>query len=543
MNPASIPWLPWSTDAFQQAHAGGRPVLLSIVARWSAACRAMETEVFATPAVVAAVQAHAVPIRVDADQRPDIADRYGLGGWPTTVWLTPDGEMLRGGTYLDADTLATALVDVASRFARDRVALVQHAAAARTRRQRTRDDLTRSSASSSSSPGAASLPSRGAASRAAQLASTLDTIRDYILREFDPDEGGFGREAKFPLAAPILFALRAGVLASDAELIVVAETTLDRMAHSALSDARDGAFHRACGNRDWTGADPARLLDVQAEMIDTYLESWRLLHHDRHRTRAIAALEYVDRTLREREGRRAGGRAGGPPGDRAGGAFYHYELEPAHHASLSPASTRSHPQRRDAFEPDPLIVVESNARMMRVLTRASETLDDPRWILAAVEVAERLLPIVYVRASGIAHYIANERPYVFGLLADSIQMASALLDLGDAAGQGVYVELASELAHSCVRRLWDRASGGFVDRIRTTAGAGDVGLLGEPLKPYVVNVEAARLLARLAARTGDTSLATRAREAARYVAAASAREGILSSEYGLLLLELDQNGL
>jgi uncharacterized protein YyaL (SSP411 family) len=542
MNPASIPWLQWSTDAFQQAQAGGRPVLLSIVARWSAACRAMETEVFATPAVVAAVQAHAVPIRVDADQRPDIADRYGLGGWPTTVWLTPDGEMLRGGTYLDADTLATALVDVASRFARDRVALVQQAAAARTRRQRARDDPTRSSASSSSSLGPAPLPSLAAASRAAQLPSTLDTIRDCILREFDPDEGGFGREAKFPLAAPILFALRAGVLAPDAELIVVAETTLDRMAQSALSDAHDGAFHRACGNRDWTGADPARLLDVQAEMIDTYLESWRLLHHDRHRTRAIAALEYVHRTLREREGARAAWHPGGP----AARAFYHDEFEPdhhAHHADLSPASTHSHPQRRDAFEPDPLIVVESNARMMRALTHASQTLDDRRWILAAVEVAERLLPIVYVRASGIAHYIANERPFVFGLLADSIQMASALLDLGDAAGQGVYVDLASELAHSCVRRFWDAAAGGFVDRIRTTAGAGDVGLLGEPLKPYVVNVEAARLLARLAARTGDTSLATRAREAARYVASVSARQGILSSEYGLLLLELGQNNL
>src|SRR5262249_8600222 len=158
------------------------------------------------------------------------------------------------------------------------------AAAARIQRRRARDGRSPSSASSSG------------ASSAAQRASTLETVRECILREFDPDEGGFGREAKFPLAAPILFALRAGMLASDPELIVVAEMTLDRMAQSALSDARDGAFHRACGNRDWTGADPARLLDVQAEMIVTYLEAWRLLHHDRYRTRAIAALAYVERT-------------------------------------------------------------------------------------------------------------------------------------------------------------------------------------------------------------------------------------------------------
>jgi uncharacterized protein YyaL (SSP411 family) len=509
-----LPWLSWSTDAFQRAHRTHRPVLLSIVTGWSAACQEMDAGVFAQPAVAAAVEAHAVPVRVDADLRPDIADRYGLGGWPTTVWLTPDGEMLTGGTYVDAGTLASTVVDVCARFQRDRTALVRHAAAARAARQQ----------------------ARVAAAAAAGPPMTLAAIRDGLIREFDPEHGGFGRAAKFPLAAPILFALRAGVLADDAELIAVAEHTLDHIADGPISDSRTGAFHRASAHADWTEPDPARLLDVQVEMIGVYIEAYRLLHHDRYRARALAALEYVDQHLREREH----------------GAFYHFETT-----------------RDDAR----LIVTESNARLIRTLVRASDVLGDNRWILAAVDVAERLVPAVYVRASGVARCLVpaapnpaaaraadaasalgaagaaggardaagRERAAGFGLLADTIFMAAALLDLGEAAGQGVYVELAEELGRSCVRRFWDVGAGAFGDRMRTTAGAGDTGLLGEMVFPFVANVEAARLLGRLAVRTQDAGLGSHARDTLRAVGVAACREGILSSEYGLLLLELGQN--
>jgi uncharacterized protein YyaL (SSP411 family) len=538
MNLPALAWLPWSTDAFQRAHAGGRPLLLSIVARWSAACREMDVAVFARADVIAAIATHAVPVRVDADQRPDIADRYGLGGWPTTVWLTPDGEMLSGGTYLDADTLVRTLQDVAARFQRDRAALVQHAAAARAHR-RVRRAAPGDVAASAITPAADADDATARAGNDADAgddaearAQTLEAIRDAIVREFDPEHGGFGRDAKFPLAAPILFALRAGVLTSDPDLLLVADTTLDRIADSALSDPRDGAFHRACAQRDWTDPDTARLLDVQADMIALYLEAYRLRHHDRHRTRALAALRYVDETLRERL--ESGAR----------GAFYHSE-------PLAP-------------DDDPLIVTESNARMMRTLVQASHTLDDTRWILAAVDAAERLLPIVYVRASGVAHCLrrrgredrgartdaattpalaalrgpaGREQPHVFGLLADTIAIAAALLDLGEAAGQQVYLELAEELTRSCVRRFWDADAGGFIDRLRTAAGAGDVGLLADPLKPFAANVEAARLLARLGERTRDPLFAARARETRGYLATVAAGEGILAAEYGLLLLE------
>ena len=535
-------WHPWSTAAFQRAHASGRPVLLSLVTGWSAACSEMEANVFAAPAVAAAIEAYAVPVRVDADVRPDIAERYGLGGWPTTVWLTPDGEMLSGGTYIDAEVLIARLREVAEKFARDRVALAQHATAARTQR-------------------------RAPAARLTASEITLDDIRERLLTEYDEEHAGFGREEKFPLAGPIRFALQTG----DPDLLHIAVRTLDRIAESEISDHKTGAFYRSA-DRTWTNPDRAILLDVQADMISVYLEAGEALGVDAYRERALAALEFVHRQLRTRDG-----------------AYHHYRGGP--------------------------VLTDSNARLMRCFVRASQWLGDNRWILAAVDIAEHLVVKVYARASGVAHCLTTsatprptddraaegpatpsvrpggmagevatsvrphglsprpvddragegladphtirpggiagevatsvrphlqqraERPSVFGLSADSILMAAALLDLGEAVGQNVYVELAEELTRSCLRRFWDPTAGALVDRLKNAAGAGDVGLLGESLRLFGINVDAARLLHRLAARTDDQQLAARAQALRHYVGVTAWNEGILSSDYGLLLLE------
>lgn len=460
-------WHPWSTAAFQRAHASGRPVLLSLVTGWSASCVAMEANVFARPAVAAAIEAYAVPVRVDADVRPDIAERYGLGGWPTTVWLTPDGEMLTGGTYVDAEVLIARLRDVAERFQRDRVALLQQATAARAQRR---------------APGEA---------RATASEMTLDDIRERLLTEYDEEHAGFGRDEKFPLAGPIRFALHTG----DPDLLHIAVRTLDRIADSEISDQQTGAFYRSA-DRAWNNPDRAILLDVHADMIGAYLEAAEALGVESYRARALAALAFVHRELRT-----------------PAGAYHHYPTGP--------------------------VLTDSNARLMRCFVRSSHFLRDDKWILAAVDIAEHLVVKVYARASGVAHCLTDdrERPSVFGLSADSILMASALLDLGEAAGQHVYIELAEELTRSCVRRFWDPAAGALADRLKNAAGAGDVGLLGESLHLFGINVDAARLLGRLAARSQDQQVAARAQELRHYVGVTAWNEGILSSDYGLLLLE------
>ena len=183
----AIRWRAWGADAFAEAHAARRPVLLSIHVAWSAACRQMDDETFADPAVVALVDDRLVPIRVDADQRPDIGERYSLGGWPTTVFLTPDGECLGGGTFVEPDRLRAALEDVSASFESRRDEIWRSGLEARRRRAAT-------------------------VHASAGLDDTAPARVAMRLREtFDETWAGFGLGVKVPDEAPLAFALRHGV--------------------------------------------------------------------------------------------------------------------------------------------------------------------------------------------------------------------------------------------------------------------------------------------------------------------------------------------
>src|SRR6476646_4218878 len=113
-----IDWQPWNSNAFAQAARERKPVLLSIAATWCAACHEMDRTTYADPEVAAIVRERFVPVRVEADRRPDINDRYNLGGWPTTVFLTPDGGVITGGTFVPAPTMPGVLARVAAEFDR-----------------------------------------------------------------------------------------------------------------------------------------------------------------------------------------------------------------------------------------------------------------------------------------------------------------------------------------------------------------------------------------------------------------------------------------
>ena len=107
--PHPIPWLEWGADAFVRAVAEQKPVLLAIGAAWCRWTEEMDRVSYRDPAVVRLVTERFIPIRIDADRRPDVSERYTLGGWPTTAFLTPTGDILGGGTYLEPGPLVHSL--------------------------------------------------------------------------------------------------------------------------------------------------------------------------------------------------------------------------------------------------------------------------------------------------------------------------------------------------------------------------------------------------------------------------------------------------
>jgi uncharacterized protein YyaL (SSP411 family) len=251
-------WLPWHADTFARAARERKPVLLSISASWCRACHEMDRTTYADPAVIDLATRRYVPVRVDTDQRPDINDRYNLGGWPTTAFLTPDGALLGGGTYLDAARMAGVLRQVADAFAR-----VSDAG----------DPLRL--------PIDETEPIPGAAVDASQVFDTFD-------REF----GGFGIEPKFPLTSPLILALSLYRDEPDERYRVIVERTLDAIAEGGLCDRASGGYYRYATTRDWQLPHQEQLLETNARLLAAFAEAASTLGRgvDRERTQRLSSF-------------------------------------------------------------------------------------------------------------------------------------------------------------------------------------------------------------------------------------------------------------
>src|SRR6266540_2655844 len=166
-----VAWQPWSSAAFARARAERKPVLLSISATWCHSCHEMDRTSYSDPFIATLINERFVPIRVDADDRPDISERYNLGGWPTTAFLTPEGQILAGGTFVPVERMPGVLAQVAEAFA-SHIGDVE-----------------------SDGPDAAVDTGSDALNEADLTARVFAT--------FDELHGGFGVEPKFPLIAPL----------------------------------------------------------------------------------------------------------------------------------------------------------------------------------------------------------------------------------------------------------------------------------------------------------------------------------------------------
>ena len=269
----TIAWLPWSADAFAQARDECKPVLLSIVTAWSQSCRDMDETTYADPAVARLVDEAFVPVRVDADRRPDISERYSLGGWPTTAFLTSDGAIAGGGTFVARDRMAAVLQQGGAGF-RDAGG---RGVAARPL-QRRRRDAGRSSGAVSPCPRPGSSTSCSAT--------------------FDEEFGGFGIAPKFPLdgADPS----RAGPLSRGRRPRCRGTSPRDRSRRwgGGRSTTRATAASFAAPTSA-TGRHPHRekLLEVNAALIGLYVDASEVLGYERYADRAHDALRYAQNWL------------------------------------------------------------------------------------------------------------------------------------------------------------------------------------------------------------------------------------------------------
>jgi uncharacterized protein YyaL (SSP411 family) len=241
---AEINWHAWSKDAFDEARSAGKPILLSISAVWCHWCHVMDETTYSHPSVIELINRDYVPVRVDNDVRPDINQRYNMGGWPTTAFLTPSGDILTGATYLPPDQMASALVRVSDYYRGNQAEIATRVLEARKR--------------------AASGVARSAGSLDSKL---VDEVVGAVRNAYDSEYGGFGGSPKFPQTDAILLLLEQSALRSDPELRKMATHTLEAMYGGGTYDHVEGGFFRYSTTQDWSVPHFEKMLEDHAGLV------------------------------------------------------------------------------------------------------------------------------------------------------------------------------------------------------------------------------------------------------------------------------------
>jgi uncharacterized protein YyaL (SSP411 family) len=289
-----VDWYPWGPEALEKARTEDKPILLSIgyaACHW---CHVMEHESFEDPSTAAKMNENFVSIKVDREERPDLDAIYmdavqemnGHGGWPMTVFLTPDGRPFYSGTYFPKEdrhglpAFTRVLGAIAQAWREQRAAVEEQGS----------DVVQR-------------------IGRISALRESGDPLSEEVLLQaqaglrqaFDPAWGGFGSAPKFPQPMTIEFVLRCHLRGYEGSLEMI-ERTLDRMAVGGMYDHVGGGFHRYSVDERWHVPHFEKMLYDNAQLALLYARAWQVTGRERYRRVSRETLEYLVRDLRHPQG-------------------------------------------------------------------------------------------------------------------------------------------------------------------------------------------------------------------------------------------------
>ncbi len=540
-------WYPWGDAAFERARREDKLVFLSVGYSTCYWCHVMEREVFADPVIAAQLAKDFIAIKVDREERPDVDEIYmqathiltGSGGWPNSVFLTPDGKPFFAGTYFPPEdargrpgfpSVLARLVDV-WRGEREKVERVAAQVA----------------------EGIARIADQGAKGGTPPPPEvSLRSALDALGQSYEAEHGGFGRRTKFPRPPALELLLTALERESNPKLLGMLVHTLDEMAFGGIYDHLAGGFHRYSTEPTWSIPHFEKMLYDNAQLLSVYARAYTLTGQPLYRDVVTQTIAYLDREMSHPEGgffsaqdAQVGGSEGASYvwtrdeirevlGDRAGAFLDVYELVPMREhpgggvlrvgLPLAPklaryeaenaaellqrfAPDRAQLLARRAERPQPLrddkVLVAWNALAIRGLLDASAALDDPAPRERAARAARFLLARLRsddgtLGRSYIAGQVREE-----GVLDDYAFLADALFDLHRATGDDAWLSESRAIADRMLTRFSDPEGYGlFLTPAHST-------LLLRP-KPFddsalpSGNSVAYRVLAALAAETGDS---------------------------------------
>ncbi len=477
---SEIQWREWGPEAFREAKEQDRPILLGISAVWCHWCHVMDETSYSDPEVIRLINERYVPIRVDNDERPDVNRRYNMGGWPTTAFLTPDGEIIHGGTYVPPELMRSYVTQVADVWRDKRVDLAE----------RVRELQEHEKDGHAQTPGELSW-------------EIVETVGSLVRGQYDPQFGGFGREPKFPQPNLLRFVLdehrRSGyglartrpgakLTGEDErrpeersdypELATMLDRTLAAMAGGGMYDHVEGGFFRYSTMRDWSVPHFEKMLEDNAQLLSVYAEAHRTFPQGGYDRIARDVIRWMDTVLWRADAELF---SGSQDADE-----HYYTLEA--------------PERAKHGTPfvDTRLYTGWNALAASAYFACASAFGDA----ALEERARKVIRAISERMTAdlhVMHFDAGSGPQLPDLLVDLAACLGAALDSYETGHHPSTLPGAVYLATWLCDRLEDPEHGGFWDAPERV----ELGRVTRREKPIEDGALAADALLRLAALTGE----------------------------------------
>jgi uncharacterized protein len=594
-----IEWNEWSPEAFEKAQQENKPILLDIGAVWCHWCHVMDRESYESANVAAILKEHFVPVKVDRDERPDVDARYqtavaaisGQGGWPLTVFLTPEGKPFYGGTYFPPQ-------DSYQRPGFSKILL----AISEAFRER-RDDIEKEAANLMHALGHA----EGMLGRTADFSPRIvEQMVQSGLGIFDRSNGGFGGAPKFPHPSALELLIDWYARSGEEQVLTVITTTLDNMARGGVYDQLAGGFHRYSVDERWCVPHFEKMSYDNSELLKNYVHGYQVTGNNFFAHIARDIMRWMDEWLSDRE--RGGFYASQDADinlDDDGDHFtwtrnearevlndaefeiatLHYDISEVgemHHnheknvlwvrvpvdeiasrtaksrdevlALLDSAKQKMYASRLKRPIPfvDKTIYTNWNALCISAYLNATQALGVPDQGVAdstmnearhfALRSLDRLLAEAWSDDRGLSHVISYadataEHRFVPGVLDDYAFTVIACLDAYEATADISYFRFAQKIADIMIALFYDETSGGFFDTPQTSTTA--LGALEARRKPFqdsptpAGDPAAAIGLLRLHAFTNNATYRDKAQDTLEVFAGVAEQFGIYAGTFGL----------
>ena len=497
-----VDWYPWGEEAFQKAKGENKPILLSIgysACHW---CHVMEHESFENEKIAALMNELFVNIKVDREERPDLDEIYmnavqmltGRGGWPMTMFLTPDRKPFYGGTYFPPEDrqgmpgLPRVLSGVSQAY-RERPEDVEKSVS------QILAALQRMSESQETSKNFS--------------ASIIAQSAEKVARAYDDDNGGLGQAPKFPNAGVYELFLRHYSNSKNERFLEMVVQTLTKMAQGGIYDHLGGGFHRYSVDAKWLVPHFEKMLYDNAQLVRIYAHAYTITRDPLFKSVVDETVSYLLREMLHPQGGfystqdadsegeegkffvwtadEIGALVGeadgeifcrmydvGEPGNFDGKSILHpiltvgqankfFRKESSEIAALvARAKQLLFAEREKRIKPlrDEKIIAAWNGLMLSGLAEAIKVSDNP----ASIDAAKRTIDFIFnnmFRDGFLLHTYKDGQAKLFGYLDDYAFLATGLLDLYEALFDRVYLNRAVELSEIMLREFWDDRDGGF----------------------------------------------------------------------------------